>query len=156
MTNAKVIEKLTKFVSKELTDSVGDVAIFKNNDGTYMLFNDYTIYKTDNEDYTVKNGPESVSLSSLKHAVTWCIYDRRHKTSDTNRIVELDQMLGSVDVAINIHKRLLKKCKNAEDKFIHLAKLSREQTKRKYFQDELLSYINESKKWQKEKFNQKR
>lgn len=156
MTNASVLEKLTKFVSKELTDSVGDIAIFKNDNGSYMLFNDYTIFKTDNDDYLVKIGPETVSLSSLKHAVTWCIYDKRHKTSDSVRIVELDQILSSIDISIIIHKRLIKTSKNVEDKLIHLAKLSREQLKRKQVQDQLSQYIIESKRWQEKKFNQER
>lgn len=156
MTKNKLIEKLSKFVSKELTNSLGDIAIFRNPDGSYMLFNDYTIMKNDNYEYTVVVDNQYVSLSSLRNAVTWCIYNKRHKTSESHRIVELDNMLGRIDTAILIHKKLMRNSKDVNDKLVHLAKLSQEQLKKKYVEYELSEYVNESKDWQQRKFNQKR
>lgn len=156
MTNNKVLEKLSRFVSKELTNSVGDLAIFKNNDGSFLLFNEYLISRGKDNSFVIAIDTDTVSLSCLKHAVTWCIYNKRHKTSESHRIVELDRALESIDVAIIIHKKLIKNSKNLDDKLIHLAKLSQEQVKKRYIEYELSIYMMESKKWQENKFNQKR
>lgn len=153
MTDDKLIEKITTFLSKELFHNMKDVAIFKNDDGTYEFFNRYNI--TESKDgYVVQLKYNSVTknFSSLKNAVTWCIFENRNKFDRASRIEHLDRMLGGTELSIDLHKRLIKKASTVESKLIYLAKLSEEQIQRKNMLKEMAFYISESKQWQTQKF----
>ena len=65
-------------------------------------------------------------------------------------------MISSTNVAIDMHKKLLKKNKDMEFTLIHLAKLNEERIKRTNMINEMNSYIQESIYWQTKKFSVKR
>jgi hypothetical protein len=92
---------------------------------------------------------------TLKNAVTWCTYDKRNKFYESNRIVELDNRLGGLEVDISIHYKLFKTVKDDNDKLIYLAKLNEDRTKKRSFTTELTRYVEESKTWQQKRFNLK-
>jgi len=151
--NNKHLDKLDKFLKKEFVNKVNDIAIFKDSNGTYELFDRYIIKK--NEQYytlVCKYGSIEKTFMSLKNAVTWCIFDKRNKLDVLARIENLDRMLEGIDVSINIHKRLIEKSKDKELRLIYAAKLSQEQVKRKKYLNELLVFINDSKYWQSQRF----
>lgn len=151
--NDRNIAKLDKFFKKEFVNNMDDVAIFRNSDGSYELFDKYLIHK--NEDYyrlTTKYSSTTKCFSSLKNAVTWCIFDKRNKLDVLSRIEELDRMIDGMDISINIHKKLIEKSKDRELKLIYAAKLSQEQVVRKKYINELLTFINDSKYWQSQRF----
>jgi len=155
--NNKEIEKVTQFLNKEFVSKLGDVAIFQNEDGDYEFFNRYVISKANNGyDITLKYGSEIVHFSSLKSAVTWCIFDLRNKIVKTKRIEYLDKMVSGAELNIELHKKLVKKAKDLESKFIYLAKLSEDENKRKSYLLELSRYITESKILQTQNFTVKR
>jgi hypothetical protein len=151
--NNKHIDKIDKFFKKDFINNLNDIAIFKNEDGSYELFDKYIIRKVEHcYNLVTKYSSTDKTFSSLKNAVTWCIFDKRNKLDVLSRIEELDRMIDSVDISINIHKRLIEKCKDKELRLIYVAKLSQEQVKRKRYANELLSFINDSKYWQSQRF----
>lgn len=155
MINDKTIAKVTNFLSKEFHKNFGNIAIFKNLDGSYDLFDKYTIICESNS-FTVITTVESLVFSTLKNAVTWCVYENDKKYARASRIKHLDQMISGTEVAIDMHKKLLKKSKDVEFTLIHIAKLNEEKLKRASMIEEMDSYIQESIYRQTKKFAVKR
>ena len=62
MINDKAITKVTNFLSNEYSKNISDIAIFKNQDGTYELFGKYSISQV-NEDFVVATSIETLSFS---------------------------------------------------------------------------------------------
>lgn len=151
------INKISQFLKKEFFNNMADIAMIQNEDGSYEFFNRFTVQPAKNG-YTIalKNSSEVRLFSSLKNALTWCIFENRTKYSQARRIEYLDSMIAGIDTSILVHKNLLKKAKDDEYRLIYAAKLSEEQTKRRQLVAEMSSFINESMNWQTRKFATKR
>lgn len=151
--NDKLVERISQFLSRELFHKMGDIAIFKYEDGTYELFNKYYIIEEKGY-YSIKpkHYENTKTFSSLRNAVTWCSFDNRNKLTQANRIEYLDTMISGLDANITVHKNLINKTKDIENKLIYIAKMSEEQTKKKFMVEEMSSFINESRNWQTRKF----
>ena len=150
----KQLEKLMK------TDFVGqleDVIIFQNPDNSYELFNMYHINKNDTNEYVVKMHTTFTThnFNTLKHAVAWCTFDKRNMLYQSKRILKLDNLLAGLEVDISLHTKMFKSAKNTDDRLIFLSKLSEDKLKKRRITDELYTYINDSKKWQTNRFNAK-
>lgn len=142
-------------IKKDLAEKLRDVLIIKNDDGTYNLFAKYTI-KNMNGNYKVYvddfEDSKTCEFSSLKNAVTWCVFDKNNKFKDVRRIAELDEQLASITYNILQHTRLCSVAKTDEDKSIYMAKLIEEKRKKKRLFDEMQDYITISKHWQSKKY----
>mgnify|MGYP003332683708 FL=1 len=90
----------------------------------------------------------SVFFYSLKNAVTWCIFQKRNKLREANRVEYLDKSLESIRNMIVWHKTLIKKVTDPEIRLIYLAKLSYDDSKRRTLLKELNSFLQEGKGWQ--------
>lgn len=151
------LNKITQFLKKEFFNKMTDIAMLQNDDGSYEFFNRFTVYPVVNGyDVHISNTSEVKLFSSLKNALTWCIFENRTKYSQARRIEYLDSMIAGIDVSIQVHKQLLKKSNDVEYKLIYAAKLSEEQTKKRQMIQEMSSFINESNNWQTRKFATKR
>jgi len=152
-----VFSKLEKTIPKQDIDKLADISIVQESDGSYLLFNKYSIRKIDNE-YRVSHtylAESNISFYVLKHAVTWCTYDKRNRIMESKRILDLDRQLTSIESAIEIHQKLSRKTTNLDSKLIYLAKLGEEKLKRTQINAEIEQYISESKNWQANRFNAK-
>ena len=149
--------RIEKFVSQQLLQNLQDIVIYQENDGSYKLFNAYTISKNPQKEYVVTGNTANANTKFyvLKNAVSWCIFDKRNKMYEARRITELDNKLVSIDVDINIHQNLFKKSKVTDDKLMYLAKLNEDRIKKKNIIRELEVYVTESNSWQKQRFNRK-
>jgi hypothetical protein len=149
--------RIEKFVSQQLLQNLQDIVIYQENDGSYKLFNAYTISKNPQKEYVVTGNTanDNTKFYVLKNAVSWCIFDKRNKMYEARRITELDNKLVSIDVDINIHQNLFKKSKVTDDKLMYLAKLNEDRIKKKNIIRELEGYVTESNSWQKQRFNRK-
>lgn len=152
MINEKRIEK---FVSQQLLENLQDIVIYQENDGSYKLFNAYSISKNSDKEYIVTGNSTGAKFYVLKNAVSWCIFDKRNKMYEARRIAELDNKLVSIEVDINIHQNLFKKSKMTDDKLMYLAKLNEDRIKKKNIIRELENYVSDSNLWQKRRFNRK-
>jgi len=144
-----VEKQFMKVMSKYELDKLQDIAIFQNENGVYEVFNSYQIHKKP-QGAIVKmyNGDTVNTFISLKNAICWCIFHKRCKASTANRIAELDLKLSAIDVSLNMHQRLFKKTKDADNRMIYLAKLNEDKFKKRQMIQELDGYIQESNYWQ--------
>ena len=154
MISDKLLHKLTKTISESDMEKLSELSIMQGPDGSYFLFNRYTI-KKHNGYYNVEIDriAGTKSFNVLKNAVSWCTYDKRNSIYESNRILDLDNKLASVDSEIQVHQKLVKKAKNLEEKLIYLAKLGEEKMERKQITEELQGYVTSSKIWQDKRFN---
>jgi len=157
MKKRDALKKLDKFISTDIIENLQDVVIYQDQDGSYQLFNIYRIAKGPDKEFivTMNHTYTEKVFYTLKNAVTWCTYDKRNKFYESNRIVELDNRLGGLEVDISIHYKLFKTVKDDNDKLIYLAKLNEDRTKKRSFTTELTRYVEESKTWQQKRFNLK-
>lgn len=138
---------------RDIVTKIKDLLIVREDDGSYNLFGKYKVVHSSNG-YSVNVYDESIGypFSSLKHAVTWCIFEKFQKHKEIRRIVELDDALGSIDVSIAQHKKLIDKAEDKDSKSIYYAKLIEEKRKKRELTKEIESYIAISKHWQTKKF----
>jgi hypothetical protein len=155
--NDIMLNKISQFLTKEFLQSMSNIAMVQNTDGSYEFFNRYKVQQVKiGYEVHLKYNSDIKLFSSLKNALTWCIFENRTKFSQARRIEYLDNMIAGTEVSIEVHKNLIKKTTNTESQLIYIAKLSEEQAKRKLMIQEMTSFMNESKKWQTRKFVAKR
>lgn len=155
--NDVMLNKISQFLSKEFLQNMSDISMIQNSDGTYEFFNRYTVRQVKiGYEVHLKYNSDIKMFSSLKNALTWCIFENRTKFTQARRIEYLDNMLAGTEVSIEVHKNLIRKTSNTENQLIYIAKLSEEQARRKQMITELSSFVNESKNWQTRKFVAKR
>lgn len=142
--------------NRDLKKKIHDLLIIKNDDGSYYLFGKYLIipnnglYQLTIQDEDIA---ESYLFSSLKNAVTWCVFANSRKYKEVKRIEELDCLVSSLDVAIAQHKKLVSnKAKNAEDRSIYMAKLYEEKLRKQQALSEINEFVTLSKFLQTKKF----
>jgi hypothetical protein len=151
-----IFNKLKKVIPKETINNLADLSIFKDQDGSYHLFDKYIIKRVQDEyEVTVNSFDTNKKFYTLKHAVTWCTFDKRNRIVDSNRIYELDKKVAGLESTIQGHQKLIKSAKNMDDKLIYLAKLGEEKMKKRQLYDELGHYISISRSWQTNRFNTK-
>lgn len=157
-TNKKAFSgQVDKLLSAGEVQSLQDIVIFQEADGTYSLFNKYTITKAPDGgfDVTIYMSDQKANFNSLKNATTWCIFDKRGKYTDANRIASLDFGLGAVNVDIQIHQRMMQNATSVDNQLIYIAKLNEDRVKKTRMSVELTGYVNESVHWQNTRFTQK-
>jgi hypothetical protein len=135
---------------------IKELFIVQEDDGSYNIFGTYLITKQ-GELYFVSliNDPyvNPIDFSSLKYAVTYCVFDQNRKEKETKRLCELDRYIGSLNVNIAQHEKMAKKA-SAPDKFIYVAKLNEEKLKKRKFLKELDQYLSISKYMQTNKYKE--
>lgn len=156
MTDIKTHDKIENFFFKEFHQRVGKMAVFKNSDGSYELFDRYTVVPSNNGAYRVYMNFKTMFkvFYSLKNAVTWCTFEKRNKYRETARIEELDRLIEGIDVSIRVHQNIITRNKKPKDQSIYITKLSEDHLKKKCMMNELASFILDSRIWQDKQFNQ--
>lgn len=156
MIDDNTISRIEKIIPKSYIKDLEDVIVYQNPDGSYELFNKYTIKKSTTNEYKIYVwGIESLTFYSLKNAVAWCTYDKRNRILDSERIYYLDSGLVRVEAMIAQHQKLIKKANTPDTKLIYLAKLTEEKLQKKQMASEINTYIYQSKLWQTQRFNRK-
>lgn len=152
----KALDKFSKSLRTEDMIALRDTLIYQDADGTYNLYDSYTIRKKEGYcevDSTTLSKP--LNFNNVKNAVTWCNFDKRNRISDSKRIIELDARLSGIETDIQLQQKLAKTAKDVESKLIHLAKLGEFKLKKVAMVKELTSYIDNSTHWQLGKFAKK-
>lgn len=152
-----MIEQIESFLRKEINHGLKDIAIFRENDGSYNMFSRYIIKKNKLGTIIVQvlNTSSKMYFNSVRSAVTYCIFDKRNKLYESKRIQDLDNKLVSLDIEITLGNKRFKKAKSVEEKLITLAKLNESKLKKKQFEQELNQYVVDAKLWQDKRFKQK-
>jgi len=88
---------------------------------------------------------EKVELSSLKHAVAWCILADCGKYHQSRRLHFLDLKLLSLATDTTIHRKKLKSASTDYDRLLYKIKLQEDFHRRKTVISEIETYIKNSK-----------
>lgn len=156
MDDLELESKFERVITVEDLRKLQDIVIYEDDDGTYKLFGTYFIKKGKQEYIVGSNSwDKTFVFGNIKNAVSWCTFHKRNKIYEANRIIELDRKLGTAELEIKILKRKFAKADTLEEKLIYLAKLNENKLKKVAFNEELYSFVIESKNWQERRFNPK-
>lgn len=119
----------------DIKKKIKDLFIVQEDDGSYNLFGSYIVDPTVMGTFKIhvvdgEYHRDIVELSSLKYAVSWCVFEKNNKHRERDRLLELDEIISSLNVNMAQHKKLAQK-RALPDKFIYLAKLYEEKLKKK-------------------------
>jgi hypothetical protein len=118
--------KVEKFLTKQLTttNNTSNILLLQVDDNNHILFGKYAITK-ENNSYIIRmdDDDKERTFSTLKTAVTWCVFNERKKTKDE------------------------------KFKFVYISKIEEDNMKKKILLKQLNRFINISKAWQDKKFN---
>lgn len=148
---------IEKFLAKELYSNLKEVFIIQDENGSYHLFNRYTIEPQSNGLFKVipYTYTQELLFSSLKNAFTWCIFNKLNRFIESKRIEKIDHMLAALDIVMQQQKKLLAKSKDSDVKSIYRAKLHESKVRKNIMLKEIKTYINISRHWQYKKFSEK-
>lgn len=142
-------------IRKDLVRKIHDLFIVREYDGSYNLFGKYIVHEIDGlYKVTVIDDDKFGVFSTLKNAVTWCVFEKNNKYKEKRRLEELDDLLASIDVNIAIHAKLVQRTLDLEDKSIYEAKLVEEKRKKRHLLKEINSYTDMSKYMQRRKYDE--
>lgn len=149
------ISKIENFFKQEMTPELKDVTVVSQN-GEYELFGKYRISMNRQGYYTAIHKQFSEyfgKFSFLKNAVAWCIFHNLNKRYEADTIIKLDRNLSSIEVSIEVHKKLSNNFQlDNEMRWTQLVKLQEDIRKKKELTKQLKSLINSSKRIQLERF----
>ena len=148
-------KKIADFFYREYENKTKDISIFRNTDGSYELYDKYIITENKtSKKYLIQKRTTHLekNFSSLKNAVTWCVFEKYNKINEMKRIEQLDGTIESMESSIVRYKTLIHKTKDQGYRLIYSAKLSNDEIKKAALVEELLSFINDAKLWQEKLF----
>lgn len=142
----------------DIKKKIKELFIVQEDDGSYNLFGSYIVKSTEQGTFLVhvtdgQYHRDVIELSSLKYAVSWCVFEKNHKHRERDKILELDETISNLNVNILIHKKLAQK-RALPDKFIYLAKLYEEKLKKKQAMEEIEKYTSFSRYLQSKKYEE--
>ena len=156
MIDNRTIARIEAAIPKRDIQALQEITIFQDENGSYNLFNKYVITKV-KQDFvvTLEQSFTTETFFQLKNAVAWCTLDTRDKILEADRVIYLDRKLASLEASIALLNNLVRKTKSPDDKLIYLAKLSEDKAQKRKISSELEYFLNESKRWQTQRFNRK-
>jgi hypothetical protein len=154
MNNKKA--KVEKFLTKQLTttNNTSNILLLQVDDNNHILFGKYAITK-ENNSYVLRmdNDDKERTFTTLKTAVTWCVFNERKKTVECKQIEQIDCKLSSLEIDILQKTKVLNNTKDEKFKFVYISKIEEDNMKKKILLKQLNRFINISKAWQAKKFN---
>lgn len=142
-------KKFQQIVFENLSD-LSDKIIFKSKIG-YVLYNQYVIYKNQDKIMAYRRRDEYThTFNSIKNAFTWAILDHHTKISELNRVSEIDMLMQSVSIDINIHNKL-SKSGSADQRLTNAIKLQTDKQRQRRFRYELDKYYTMADNYHKRK-----
>ena len=152
MNEHQLFNELKKLLTDNSLKKIKEAIIYRENDGSVVLFDTYAILSEDNGFLILKNGNELISLSTLQIAVTYCTFDKKNMINQLLDIERLDRKFTDSSIKYQVHKRLAKNSKNIEDKGLYLIKMQEDFIKKRKTRQYLETYINQAKTYQQKIF----
>jgi hypothetical protein len=138
------VSKIAKFFNKEINDAM-KLLIVAGPTG-YELFGRFKIQSINSCFYVSDiQHNDRLELSSLKHAVAWCVLADGGKYYQSRRLHLLDLKLSSLNTDTTIHRKLLKTAITDSDRLLYKIKLQEDYYKRKLVIAEIDTYVKNSK-----------
>lgn len=149
----KISAILSKILSKEKLTKIEKKLIYKKADGSYNLFNKYSITQQDSVFVLNKTKTFTIHIfAELRNAVAWSTFDLQNNILAAQRIKQLDDLLFATQDNIKVHERLAKRTKTLETKLIYLTKFQEDKIKESLILEELSSFVDRAKTWQYKQF----
>lgn len=144
-------QKYKRILKSEL-DSIEQVVIWKDDDGSYYLFNRYSI-RPDGSQYTVaKHNTDVRTFDRLLSAVSWCVADNVGRYDVSTEIKRLDALLTTMANDIYVRTNSLKNCKDAEQSEVVLLKIDTKNKQKREVEEKLKYFFRQTKTWQQRGF----
>ena len=148
----KLTQEFDRMMRQEFPEIVSNL-IFKDNDGSYKVFDRYRIVK-EIPGYRVFCGASDIGrFSTTKTALSWCIADKHQAYNLARDILELDVKLNSLTSDINARANLADRSKNALFRETIETKLETKIIRKKQVEEQLSKCINWAKYKQQKGFN---
>jgi hypothetical protein len=127
-------------VVRETYDKAVTTALVKTDYGI-VVFNEYVITKI-KDGFRVRSRHTFtvVEFTSIRNSLAWIIFEHQRRFKDSKRVAELDSKIASIDVEINIHKRVSRKADTSKY-IILLNKIQDEISKKRELEIELGKYL---------------
>jgi hypothetical protein len=146
----RTVSKLANFFDKAIKVDARQALITGSN-GEYTVYGRYYIKPVSNEFLVYDiNTKENITLSSLKHAMTWCTLIDCKQHVQAKRLTVLDLKLISIKLDMAIHKKLVKS--SSENRLLYTIKLQEDSYRKKTVLSEITNLINKSKILQEHRF----
>lgn len=152
MTEDQLFNELNKLFTDRFLNKIKKSIIYKENDGSVILFDAYSIKRTNTGFLVEKYGNYLIELSSLQIAVTYCTFDKKNMINQILDIERLDRKLTDADVNLQVHKRMSEKAKTVDDKALYLTKMNEDIVKKQKTKRYLSFYIDQAKDYQQKIF----
>ena len=152
MTEDQLFSELKKLFTDSYLNKIKKSIIYKDDDGSVVLFDMYNIKKTNTGFRVEKYGNYLIELSSLQIAVTYCTFDKKNLINQLFDIERLDRKLTDSDVNLQVHKRMSERAKTIDDKSLYLTKMNEDIVKKQKTKRYLSFYIDQAKDYQQKIF----
>ena len=146
-----MFSKIDKFIKDEL-NNLKDILIIKDQN-SYTLFGKYKIISHKNL-IKVTKGDIGHEFGSIRNAVVWCTLDHAKRFAEAHRLLELDLLIPSRELTIQISKKMIKTSKFESYRLINETKLEEDILKKDRMMYELDRLIQISKSIQTYNFHQ--
>lgn len=135
----EVYSQLVNVVTETYSKSIAK-ALIKTDVGI-VAFNEFVIIKIDNG-YRVMSRRTftEVEFTSIRNALAWIIFEHQGRFKDSKRIAQLDSKISSLEIEINIHRRVKTKA-DASKYIILLNKIQDGVSRKQELTSELDKYL---------------
>jgi hypothetical protein len=146
------VARLEQIVEDDL-DYLRGLMMFKSN-GQYHLFDKYIVKKLKEGQYEISRPQrDSVVLSTLRTAVSWCIATHYHKSELAREISQLDQKRAALANTVSVRQHIMRKMQDPLRKETVALKITQKKTSLEYVENRLTKCVNSAKYWQTKGFN---
>ena len=148
----KILQKLQKIVELELEQLKSNMIMVQDNQ--YHVFDQYTIKKSANDNYSVaRKRREDKIFSTLPVAFSWCIADKHQNSTLAYAIQNLDQERARIAADLFVREALLKQIKDPSRREITHIKISTKKQGLKSVENRLAKCVSLAKYYQIRGFN---
>lgn len=141
--------KVEHFFNSDFVKDLVKISIIKTTDGSYDLFDRYTIKLIDKKYHIeTKHTFSIIEFYSLQNAVTWCIFTQKNKFIEAKRIYSLDKLIEGINFSISSLRSKLNNTDDLDRILIFSGKLSQDEAKKHNLMHELSGYRIQANYWQ--------
>lgn len=147
--------KIDNFLKKQINHSKAmNVSLIPIDKNSYVMFSKYKVTDCGHffEVSTEYDTTNVKTLSNLKTAITWCVFNERKKFIDCKKIEQLDFKLASLEIDLIQKTKVLGSIKDEGYKLAYVSKIEEDILKKRILNNQLNRYIMSSKEWQMKKF----
>lgn len=138
------VSNLHKFFDDELKSELKGIMITRDHNGVLTVFGEYSIAPMKGGYVKVLGKNLSLEFTFIKNALAYVTLLHAGKVREAERVYQLDLKLCSINVDLEVHRNILRKRSNPNDKLLYIIKVQEDSAKKRKIVEEIKSYINSS------------